>query len=70
MVRWIVDQGDGSVDRPVAVIASGERRPDASLLMLMAKPRDKKTENLRRYFHPSPEATAEVTGLLGPGHLA
>jgi hypothetical protein len=35
--------------------------------MLMAKSRHKKTENVRRYFHPSPEAIAEVTSLLGPG---
>jgi integrase len=39
----------------------------ASLLMLMAKSRHKKTENVRRYFHPSPYAIAEVTALLGPG---
>ncbi|GAA3935592.1 hypothetical protein GCM10023085_16240 [Actinomadura viridis] len=39
----------------------------ASLLMLMAKSRLKKPENVRRYFHPSPEAIAEVTSLLGPG---
>jgi site-specific recombinase XerD len=42
----------------------------ASLLMLMAKPRHKKTENLRRYFHPTREAIAEVTSLLGSGHLS
>jgi integrase len=40
----------------------------ASLLMLMAKSRDKKTENVRRYFKPSPEAIAEVTSLLAPGN--
>lgn len=39
----------------------------ASLLMLMAKSRHKKPENLRRYFKPSPEAIAEVTSLLAPG---
>ncbi|WP_431904412.1 hypothetical protein [Nonomuraea sp. bgisy101] len=39
----------------------------ASLLMLRAKSRHKKTENVRRYFHPSPEAIAEVTTLLRPG---
>lgn len=39
----------------------------ASLLMLMAKSRHRKPENVRRYFHPSPEAIAEVTGLLAPG---
>jgi len=39
----------------------------ASLLMLMAKSRHKKPENLRRYFHPSPEAIAELTSLLAPG---
>lgn len=35
----------------------------ASLLMLMAKSRHRKPENLRRYFHPLPEAIAsgEVT---------
>ncbi len=38
----------------------------ASLLMLMAKSRHKKPENARRYFHPSPEAIAEVTSLLAP----
>ncbi|MGI5159040.1 hypothetical protein [Microbispora sp. CA-102843] len=38
----------------------------ASLLMLMARSRHKKTENVRRYFHPSPEAIAEVTSLLAP----
>ncbi|MGV9776138.1 hypothetical protein [Streptosporangium sp. NPDC003464] len=39
----------------------------ASLLMLMAKSRHKKPENLRRYFNPSPEALAELTSLLAPG---
>ncbi|MFI6597442.1 tyrosine-type recombinase/integrase [Nonomuraea sp. NPDC050536] len=39
----------------------------ASLLMLMAKSRHKKPENLRRYFKPSPEAIAELTSLLAPG---
>lgn len=33
----------------------------ASLLMLMAKSRYKKPENIRRYFKPSPEAIAEFT---------
>lgn len=36
--------------------------------MLMAKSRHKKTENVRRYFKPSPEAIAEVTNLLAPGN--
>ena len=40
----------------------------ASLLMLMAKSRRKKTENVRRYFKPSPEVIAEVTSLLAPGN--
>jgi hypothetical protein len=35
--------------------------------MLMAKSRHKKTENVRRYFHLSPEAIGEITSLLGPG---
>lgn len=39
----------------------------ASLLMLMAKSRHKKAENVRRYFKPSPEAIAELTCLLAPG---
>jgi hypothetical protein len=38
-----------------------------SLLLLMAKSRHKKTDNVRRYFHPSPEAIADVTSQLGPG---
>jgi integrase len=38
----------------------------ASLLMLMAKSRHKKPENVRRYFKPSPEAIAERTSLLAP----
>ncbi|MEV7128416.1 site-specific integrase [Streptomyces sp. NPDC093260] len=40
----------------------------ASLLMLMAKPRHKQPENVRRYFKPSPEAISELTGLLAPGN--
>ncbi|MGI5488837.1 tyrosine-type recombinase/integrase [Microtetraspora malaysiensis] len=39
----------------------------ASLLMLMAKSRHRKPENLRRYFKPSPDAIAELTSLLAPG---
>lgn len=35
--------------------------------MLMTKSRHKKAENVRKYFHPAPEAIAEVTGLLAPG---
>ncbi|MGW5334710.1 tyrosine-type recombinase/integrase [Streptomyces bauhiniae] len=38
-----------------------------SLLMLMTKSRHKKPENVRKYFHPSPEAIAEITSLLAPG---
>ncbi|WP_413098214.1 site-specific integrase [Streptomyces sp. Inha503] len=38
-----------------------------SLLMLMAKSRHKKPENVRRYFKPSPEAISELTSLLAPG---
>jgi hypothetical protein len=37
-----------------------------SLLMLMAKSRHNKPENVRRYFHPTPEAIAELTSLLAP----
>jgi hypothetical protein len=39
----------------------------SSLLMLMARSRHRKAENVRRYFHPSPEAIAELTSLLAPG---
>ncbi len=39
----------------------------ASLLMLMAKSRHKKPENVRRYFKPSHEAISELTSLLAPG---
>jgi integrase len=39
----------------------------ASLLMLMARSRHKKPENVRRCFKPSPEAISELTGLLAPG---
>ncbi|MGW4801631.1 hypothetical protein ACWEPC_55360 [Nonomuraea sp. NPDC004297] len=39
----------------------------AILLMLMARSLRKKTENVRRCFHPSAGAIAELTGLLGPG---
>lgn len=39
----------------------------ASPLMLMAKPRHKKAENVHRYLHPSPDAIAELTSLLAPG---
>lgn len=37
------------------------------VLVLMAKSRHKKPENVRRYFKPSPEAVAELTSLLAPG---
>ncbi|GLP64353.1 hypothetical protein TUSST3_09730 [Streptomyces sp. TUS-ST3] len=40
----------------------------ASLLMLMAKSRHKKPENVRKYFKPSPESIAELTSLLAPGN--
>ncbi|MEY8038020.1 hypothetical protein [Saccharopolyspora cebuensis] len=39
----------------------------ASLVLLMAKSRHKKPENLRRYFKPSGQALAEITSLLAPG---
>jgi len=43
------------------------REQGASLLMLMAKSRHKKPENVRRHFKPSPEAISELTSLLAPG---
>jgi integrase len=39
----------------------------ASLLMLMAKSRHKKPENVRKYFKPSGDAIAELTSMLAPG---
>ncbi len=39
----------------------------ASELMLMAKSRHEKAENVRRYFTPSAEAIAGITRLLAPG---
>lgn len=43
-------------------------RRGASLLMLMAKSRHKKPDHLRKYFHASAEAIAEVTSLFVPGN--
>lgn len=40
----------------------------ASLLMLTAKSRHKKPENVRRYFRPPHEAISELTSLLAPGN--
>lgn len=37
--------------------------------MLMAKSRQKKPENVRCYFTPSPEAIADLTSLLAPGGI-
>jgi integrase/recombinase XerC len=50
--------------RHFALTHLGERR--ASLLMLIAKSRHKRPENVRRYFRPSAEAIAELTSLLVP----
>ncbi|WP_399102602.1 hypothetical protein [Streptomyces sp. 11x1] len=36
-------------------------------LPMLAKSRHKQPENVRRYFHPSTEAIAQVTSLLAPG---
>ena len=56
----------GSADtRHTSLTHLGEQ--GASLLMLMAKSRHKKPENVRRYFKPSREAIAELTSLLAPG---
>lgn len=52
--------------RHSALAHLGER--GASLLMLMAKSRHEKPENLRRCFKHSTEAIAEVTSLLAPGN--
>jgi hypothetical protein len=38
----------------------------ASLLMLMAKSRHRKPENVRNDLHPSPDANAEMTSWLAP----
>jgi hypothetical protein len=45
----------------------GEQGASLLMLMLMAKSRHKKPENVRRYFKPSAEAIAELTSLLAPG---
>nr|WP_210167986.1 site-specific integrase [Streptomyces sp. SID4946] len=45
----------------------GEAGASLLMLMLMAKSRHKKPENVRRYFKPSPDAIAEITSLLAPG---
>ncbi|MCX2731384.1 hypothetical protein OOZ19_14145 [Saccharopolyspora sp. NFXS83] len=39
----------------------------ASSLLLMAKSRHEKPENVRRYCKPSDQAIAEVASLLTPG---
>lgn len=56
--------GARAADRHSALSHLGKQ--GASLLMLMAKSRHKKPENLRRYFKPSPAAIAELTSLLAP----
>jgi hypothetical protein len=54
--------------RVIACTSSfGTVQAGAGLLLLMAKSRHKKAENVPRYFKPSPEAIAEVTRLLAPG---
>jgi hypothetical protein len=57
----------GAEFRRSSLIHLGEQ--GASRLMLMAKSRHKKPENVRRYFKPSPEAIAELTSLLAPGGI-
>lgn len=36
-------------------------------MLMAARSRYKKPENVRRYSKPSPEAIAELTSLLAPG---
>ena len=57
--------GDLQEYRHSALTHLGEH--GASPLMLMAKSRHMKPENVRRYFKPPPEAIAELTRLLAPG---
>lgn len=45
----------------------GEQGASLLMLLLMAKSRHKRPENVRRYFKPSPKAIAELTSLLAPG---
>jgi hypothetical protein len=48
--------------------AGRDPQPSAGLIDSgRAKSRHKKAENVRRCFKPSPEAIAELTGLLAPG---
>jgi hypothetical protein len=56
-----------AMSRIAGRFARYEPRLRARRLVLGAKSRHKKPENLRRYFKPSPEAIAEVTSLLAPG---
>ena len=63
-----LEGGHGLGPARVAALRAGPpRRGRGSLPMLMARSRHKKPENVRRYFHPSAEAIAEVTSLLAPG---
>jgi hypothetical protein len=52
--------------RRSALTHLGEQGASLLMLMLMAKSRHKKSENVRRYFKPSPEVIAELTSLLAP----
>ncbi|MEU6654432.1 hypothetical protein ABZ904_34625, partial [Streptomyces sp. NPDC046900] len=54
--------------RHSALTHLGEQGASLLMLMLMAKSRHKKPENVRRYFTPSPESIAELASLLAPGN--
>lgn len=53
-------------DRTRGPVFVTHRRP-GFLLMLMAKSRPRKPENVRRRFKSSPQAISELTNLLAPG---
>jgi hypothetical protein len=55
----------GRISR-IAASALHNAEGGSSLPMLKAKSRHKKPENVRRYFHSSPEAIAEVISLRVP----
>lgn len=64
-MNWGTTPASRSPERPLS--AQGRPEAGACPLMLMAKSRHRKTENVRRCLKPSPEVIAEVTGLLAPG---
>ncbi|MFB7590965.1 2-phosphosulfolactate phosphatase [Streptomyces sp. NPDC056169] len=63
VARWLADRGYGSADRPLAVIASGERWPDGSLRPALEDllGAGAVLSALARTGVPTPEASAAAT---------